>query len=140
MIKKSIIREFAMMERQMGRMMRSMSMVSAISPMTGSRSSWSPPVDLGETADEFFLMMEVAGVAPEKLTVILDRHSVTVSGLRAMPDFPLTRLHRMEIEQGHFKRTIPLPCPVDPENSSYAMENGLIVIRMVKVNGRSNCG
>jgi len=133
MYSRTLIRELAMMDRQMGRVMRSMSMVTCLAGGTVERGAWAPPADVGESATEVLVMMEVAGVRPEAVSVFLERQAVTVSGTRNLPEFSVRSLHRVEIEQGRFRRTIPLPCPVDVDNSSYTCDNGILVIRMPKL-------
>ncbi len=132
MYTKTLIKEMAMMDRQMGRVMRSVSMVTCLAGGAVERGGWAPPADVGETASEVVVMVEVAGVRPGSLSVVLDRQTVTVSGTRTLPEFPFRRLHRMEVEQGGFRRVIPLPCPVAAEHGTYTCDNGILVVRLPK--------
>lgn len=126
---KKVLREFKEMEKQMGRMMRNMSMpgMMTMRPEHGVR----PGVDLYEVDGEFFVYFDVAGVDPENLEVIVERNSVQVSGVKKLPGLSNVRcVHQLEIEQGGFRRSISLPGPVDVSASSSVSKNGILIIRL----------
>ena len=119
------------MERRLGRMIRSMS----FGRDTGFSASGSGPlaVDVYESEHEVLVYMDVSGVEPDKLTVIIEKNRLTVSGEREFPVLDLCCIHQLEIDYGPFQRTIVLPVQVDADRASSICRNGYLVVRMPKI-------
>lgn len=121
---------FDEIEREFGRMLRNMS-THRMFPFRAENLFI--PTDVYETAHAFFVYMEIPGVDPDKLSVLVDHASVTVSGVRLRPDFDHTIcIHQLEVEYGKFTRTISLAGPIDGEASSSTCKNGFLLIRLPK--------
>lgn len=133
--KKKFLKEFELMERHMGRMMRNMSLSGMSAYQSGN---WSPPTDVCETDHEVIIYMEVSGISPENLSIIIDAAGITVSGVRRVPDFGVREIHQLEIDRGYFKRTIPIHVPIDVSGTSYTCDNGLIIVRLPKVRDKKS--
>ena len=119
------------MERRLGRMIRSMS----FGRNTGLPASDSGllAVDVYESESEVLVYMDVSGVEPDKLSVIIDKNCLTVSGEREFPVLDLCCIHQLEIDYGPFQRTITLPVQVDADHASSVCRNGYLVVRMPKM-------
>ena len=92
-----------------------------------------PPVDVYETNEEFILYMELPGVDPNKIEVVANQHSVTISGDRPAPSFSNTTcIHQLEIDHGVFCRTISLPTPIAPLATHSAYKKGYLKIILPK--------
>ncbi|MBU0729541.1 MAG: Hsp20/alpha crystallin family protein [Proteobacteria bacterium] len=128
--KKRILKEFEDMERHMGRMMRNVSLPRMTPLQSGS---WLLATDVYETEKELILCMDVMGMEPGDLSVVVEEEGVTVSGERVFPvNDSIGCIHQLEIERGHFERTIPLPQLIDPAGSTSICKNGYLLIRLPK--------
>jgi len=120
------------MERRLGRMIRSMSF-SRNSGFSASLNSGSLAVDIYESEREVLVYMDVAGVEPEKLSVVLEKNRLTVSGEREFPLLELCCIHQLELDYGPFMRTIELPVQIDADHATSICRNGFLVVRMPKI-------
>ncbi len=118
------------MEKRLGRMIGSMTFGST--PGFANSGAWPLAADIYESESEVLVYIDVSGVAPEKLSVVLERERLTVSGEREFPVLDLSCIHQLEIDYGPFQRSISLPVPVDPEAATSVCRQGLLVVRMPK--------
>ena len=124
-------KEFEAMRQRMQRMFCSPSRhgTAAICGDTG----WQPSLDLHETSAEFIVLMDVAGIQPKDVEVIVESTLVRISGNRCRPqDEKVTRVHHMEIDFGPFSRVLRLPSQVDPDAASSTYREGFLVINLPK--------
>jgi len=96
--------------------------------------SWRPLVDVFETPDMVVALVELAGVDQEQLEVVVEDRVLTIRGRRGEgTDQRPSSYHIMEISHGPFERTIQLPTRVDGENTRAATHEGLLEVRMPKL-------
>ena len=98
---------------------------------------WKPPTDIYETAEEIIVIVEIAGMRKEDITVTIENNLLTVSGTR--PDYsPSTtkRIHQMEIDHGKFERIIDITIPLDTEHSHAHYKEGFLRIAIPKMQER----
>lgn len=91
-------------------------------------------VDVYQTPDEVVVKAMAAGVKPEDLDIDISRDMVTITGSRKEGSMAesgdyITR----ELYWGSFTRTIMLPEEIDPETSIATEKNGLIIVRLPKI-------
>jgi HSP20 family protein len=92
-------------------------------------------VDVYQTPSEIVIQTMVAGVRPEDLDVDISRDMVTLKGTRhkhhevSDDDF-----YSRELYWGTFSRSILLPQEVEVEKSEAGLKNGLLTIRLPKLN------
>lgn len=101
--------------------------------MFSSEKVWKPPVDIYETAEEVIVIIEVAGMKRNNITVTLENNLLKISGIR--PDYsPSTkkRIHQMEIDYGKFERIVKIAIPIDTENTSAQYKEGFLRITIPK--------
>ena len=92
-------------------------------------------VDVYQTPTEIVIQSTVAGVDPENLDISITNESVTIRGKRE-------RLERVKEEDyffqecywGRFARSIILPQEVDGEKAVATIKNGVLAIRLPKLN------
>lgn len=92
-------------------------------------------VDVYQTPTEIVIQSTVAGVDPENLDISITNESVTIRGKRE-------RIERARDEDyffqecywGKFARSIILPQEVDAEKSVATIKNGVLTIRLPKLN------
>src|SRR5579872_5985010 len=106
---------------------------------------WQPRVDVHETSEGIVVKVEVSGVKPERLSVMLssDDRVLTVSGERYEEDSERTdriRCYQLEINLGPFERQIMLPpdVRVDREAISASCREGFLVVTLPKRRGKSS--
>jgi HSP20 family protein len=130
--RKRLSKQVAEMEKQMGRMLRNMSLARMTPFQTGS--DWVPSADVYETDTEVVICLEISGIEPDAISVLAEQRSVTVAGDRRFPPVEnASCVHQLEIEHGRFERTIVLPVPVDVASTSSVYKNGYLLIRLPKL-------
>ena len=91
-------------------------------------------VDVYQTLDEIVVKAMVAGVKPEDLDIDISRDMVIISGHRKEGSMAETGDYlTQELFWGAFSRTIMLPEEIDPEMSIATEKNGLVIIRLPKI-------
>jgi len=91
-------------------------------------------VDVFQTPDEIVVKTMVAGVRPSDLDIDITRDMVTIRGTRE-EDLEVDEedFYHRELYWGTFSRDIVLPEEIDVEGASAVEKNGLLVIRMPKL-------
>ena|SRR5438477_8232027 len=98
----------------------------------GQRRGFRPNVDSYRTADppELIVVVELPGVDPATVHVILDERALLVSGERPRPKADGRIYQQMEIDYGPFQRGVRLPVDVDPEQAKAEYERGILRITL----------
>ena len=96
----------------------------------GMRRGFRPPVDCVRSDDppQVTVVVDLAGVDPEDVELVLAGSMLVVSGERRRPDAPSGRYHQMEVDYGPFRREISLGEEVDGERAEASYERGLLVV------------
>lgn len=91
-------------------------------------------IDMYQTPNEIIVKTMIAGVKPEDLDVAITRDMVTIKGSREESEETISNdyFHR-ELYWGSFSRTIILPQEVNVDESEATNKNGLLVIKMPKI-------
>jgi HSP20 family protein len=96
--------------------------------------NWMPPADIVETHDAVLVRLDLPGVDPDTLDVILTGNMLTVKGHRLLEEVKTEDVaHRRERPAGIFSRAIPLPCSVDCDRVAAESKNGVLTITISKV-------
>ena len=110
--------------------------------------TWTPSVNLYETAAEYVVCVDLAGVEKEKIDLEIRDNRLKLSGSRAVPrpedyleqpqpegpgETPRLRVHLMEIDHGGFCREVELPLNIDAEQINASYRNGMLWIEIPKV-------
>lgn len=97
-------------------------------------SAWTPNVDIREDNGHITITMDVPGVRPEDVKVSLENQVLTVAGEKqAVQQEQDERWHRWERHYGRFERTFTLPSTVDAERIEATTENGVLTVRLPKI-------
>ncbi|MEK9166326.1 MAG: Hsp20/alpha crystallin family protein [Patescibacteria group bacterium] len=91
-------------------------------------------VDVYQTPDDIVIQTTVAGVRPDELDVSITQEMVTIKGKRQ-------RAHEVsdkdffykELYWGSFSRSLLLPQEVDADEAQATFKNGLLTIRLPKL-------
>lgn len=94
-----------------------------------------PTVDVYQNNDEIVVQTPIAGVSREDLDVEATSESVTIRGERRRNEKveDADYLYQ-ECFWGRFSRTIILPQEVDPDEAKVSLRNGVLTVRLPKVN------
>lgn len=92
-------------------------------------------VDLYQTSDEIILESPIAGVKPEDLDISITSESVTIKGSRQKEQkIKDEDYFYQECYWGRFSRSIILPQEVDAEKAEASVKNGVLIIKLPKLN------
>jgi HSP20 family protein len=97
--------------------------------------TWSPVVDVRETADELILSAELPGLVPEQVDVSVQNGVLTISGEKQQEveeGAEGTDYHLVERRYGRFERSFSLPRSVDPEKVNAEFSNGVLRVSLPK--------
>jgi len=107
-----------------------------IGQLVGSDApGWTPPVDLFETAGGFILTAEIPGLAREEVEIHAEESRIVIRGERVCGQVPCEQYHRVERGHGRFSRTFMLPEPIDVDNVSADLKDGVLTVTIPKANG-----
>jgi HSP20 family protein len=98
---------------------------------------WRPATDVYETADEFVIQMDLAGMRRRDIHVLIEEGFLVVKGVRSNIAPPGKKhFHKMEIQIGPFQRHIRIPEHVDPSSAGATYDAGFLFIRLRKGTAR----
>ena len=94
----------------------------------GLRQGYRPQADCYRTDDPEALnvIVELPGVDPATVEVVVAGRSLTISGQRARAKVEGAHYLAMEIEYGSFKRRIELGTEIDPTNVTATYDKGML--------------
>ncbi|RJQ26605.1 Hsp20/alpha crystallin family protein [Candidatus Parcubacteria bacterium] len=92
-------------------------------------------VDVYQDGDDIVVQSTVAGVSPDDLDIHITPESVTVKGSREKSQKIEDKDYfYQECFWGRFSRSVILPAEVDPEKSTATVKNGVLTVRMPRLN------
>jgi HSP20 family protein len=97
---------------------------------------WTPPVDLYETAGGFILTAELPGLTREQVEIQAEENRIAIRGERPGGQVPCEQFHRVERGHGRFSRAFVLPEPIDVEQVSADLKDGVLTVVIPKAGGR----
>lgn len=100
---------------------------------TGDQPAWVPAVDICETFSEYVMQAELPEVAEEDISVRTEGSILRISGRRNFRTEG-RNYHRVERRFGFFSRSFPLPEDVDPDGIHASLCDGILTVRIPKVN------
>lgn len=93
--------------------------------------AWHPATDLFETADEYIIKVEIAGMKEEDILVSVEGSTVVIAGQRPLVN-PEGAFHRLEIPYGDFSAIVDIPHDIRREGIEAFYQNGFLTIRLPK--------
>jgi len=97
-----------------------------------STNVWRPSTDIYETPDDVIVIVELAGVAEENMTVTLFSDLLVVEGTREQSAVDMYACHQLGIKYGEFRSEVNLHARVDHDNVKAEYKNGLLIIILKK--------
>jgi len=105
---------------------------SDVNPFWAEGRAWSPPIGWKDTGPSLEIVVEVPGFTAEDLKVDVNREVLTVAGERKLSPPAGYRPLRRERGSVSFSRSISLPVPVDSEQVSASLKNGVLTLSLPK--------
>ena len=97
--------------------------------------AWVPPCDIFETPHHLVVVIELAGVSPQEIEIIVEGKKLIVKGERKeLPYSSKEDYYLMEIRFGPFYREIDLPEEIEEVKAKYL--NGFLVVEGLRENSR----
>lgn len=95
--------------------------------------TWSPPMDLQETENDYILQADVPGMKREDIELTAIENTITIRGKREHEERQEGKnVHRMERMYGEFQRTFELPGGFDANKVEATLRDGVLRVRLPK--------
>jgi len=106
-------------------------------PAITAQPEWSPPTDVVETASEWVVTLEIAGLRDDEYEVVLYPEHLVVQGERPWRQLgEAARLHRAEMRYGPFHAAVRIPWragTIDLDRIRVQYQDGLLRIHIPKM-------
>lgn len=101
-----------------------------VSRLGGVRRGFRPQLDCFLTEDPatFTVVMDIAGIDPERIRVTTADQALVISGERVRDECSGRSYQHMEVEYGPFQRVVQLPENADPAQAEAQYDRGLLRI------------
>lgn len=100
--------------------------------MSNYPNKWCPPVDIYEIQTHIIVLIEIAGVSEEDISVTFDKNTLSISGVRPFPVEERRAVHQIEIPFGEFSCEITLPSAIETDKIEATYRNGFLRIDLPK--------
>lgn len=100
---------------------------------SGATAYWRPAADIYQDKDKLFVLLELAGINPEELTILIYKDAIIMEGVRKL--FPPSQagvFYCAEIKQGAFRIEVPITDEVDTNALDVNYEHGLLRMCVAK--------
>lgn len=104
-----------------------------------NRSFGNPSVDVYETENEVVAACDLPGLEKkEDVSIDIENNILSISGsINRVNEIKEERMHRQERFTGRFQRSVSLPSRVSSDGVTATYKNGVLEIRMPKLQGDS---
>lgn len=98
---------------------------------------WAPAMDMYETSESVVVLLDLAGVEPDRTEVHAEPHMLVIRGVRrerrspSRPDEQRSYL-ALEIPYGRFERSVRLPAGLDTAGARASYREGFLEITLPK--------
>jgi HSP20 family protein len=98
-------------------------------------SSWSPAIDVCESAAEIVLHAEVPGSDPDEIDIHMEGQTLVLGGeKRLQRSVGNESFLRIERRYGRWQRTFRIETPVDASRVTASYDDGVLTVRLPKRN------
>ncbi|MCE3223768.1 MAG: Heat shock protein Hsp20 [Nitrospira sp.] len=104
----------------------------AVSASDSQGSPWSPPCNVWEDEQGFFVQLGLPGWEPQDVTLEVANQVLSIKGERQQASPPTRKTHLQEIADGRFMRVLKLPALIDAQHASATQKNGLLTVTFPK--------
>jgi len=93
-----------------------------------------PAADIFETKDDFVFKLEMPGMSKDDVHVDVENNVLSIRGeKKSQQEVKKENYHRIESFSGSFSRSFALPRNADPSNIKAALKDGILELRVAKV-------
>ena len=102
-----------------------------------SRGKWSPDTDIYEVQDGLIIIMDIAGLRREEISISVEGKILIIAGVRRTPAIPQKKqVHRLEIDVGHFEKRFRIPDDIEAGKIEATYESGFLYVSLPKFSSR----
>ncbi len=102
-------------------------------PVEEEKYAFGPAVDVYETDDEVVVKAELPGVDREGISITAQEDSIVIHGeSKQEEEVDEEGYYRRELRFGSFRRSVPLPTTVNPDEVSAKFADGVLTVRAPK--------
>ena len=99
-----------------------------------SKIDFIPTVNTREADDAYYIEIDLPGVKKENVSIDVNDNIITISGERKVDDERKNNeFYRVESIYGKFERSFTLPDDVDTDKIEAKMENGVLIVKIPKM-------
>ena len=100
----------------------------------GSESVWIPRVDILELEEQIQVQFDLPGVAAEEINITLAGNMLTIAGTRNTGTITTSgqTVRLSERPAGQFRRSVPMPVAVDPDQVTASVQIGILNVLLDK--------
>lgn len=95
--------------------------------------SWTPPIDVYETAGAYIVSAEVPGLTREQIELSMADSRLTIRGERSGHGGDEVHYHQVERGHGAFSRTFEFNDKIDAEGVKADLANGVLTITLPRL-------
>ena len=104
--------------------------------LPASFGEWAPSLDVAETKDALIVKVEIPGMDPKDIQVMLQENFLTIKGEKKQEkEEKDEQHHRIERSYGAFSRSIRMPVAVEGNKVDAKFKNGLLTVTLPKAPG-----
>jgi HSP20 family protein len=102
---------------------------AGLADLATADTHWSPPVDIREDEDHYYIKADVPGVDPKDIEVTLERGVLTIAGQRQGENREeRAGYRRVERFHGRFTRAFALPDTADADKVDAKVKDGVLEV------------
>lgn len=96
-------------------------------------------IDVYKTPSEIVIESAIAGIKPEDLDINVSTDSITIKGERRREEkIKDEDYFYQECYWGRFSRSVILPEEIDPDHAAVRFKNGILTVRLPKLNRKKS--
>ena len=116
-LKDDLVKEFENMREKMRKWLEYSSQYRVASCCSGE-VSWIPAADIHETEKAYHIFVDLAGVDPSSVELMIEGRVLRLTGERRRPRVEdCSCVHQLEIDFGAFRRLFQFPRSLDPDGA-----------------------
>lgn len=103
---------------------------------TQEGAAWIPNVDILESEDGVVVKVELPGVRAADVRLSTGGGVLTIEGVKHDPETPDAAVLARERPEGRFRRSLPVPVPVNTRQARATLADGVLRVEFPKVPNR----
>ena len=106
-------------------------MMSAMRRAKMGGRMWRPAADVYRTRDGWIVKVDLAGVSPEDLEIVVAGSTLSLSGCRRDTFYGEgVSYHQLEITYSRFEKTLSFPCSIEGATVLRDYRDGLLILHL----------